>query len=326
MSNFNEYFKNHGAQIMVTRFLGNADAYNPKKKITSLKHSIVEEEPKPASYYIENGLTATHKVRVEYTINDDPEILLSEFEVPKEIDGAFIIEGAYRIATNKLSPDYDCRIKMSGSGEYIINFDYDRRYDIHKQILKVKQVNPETGVPERALEIKYEDIDTLTGDKKELLKLTDRQSKKFQIKLDLDYKPEYITTKLIQECLAFGDDRLRDLVIDKTIDSVPTGFMQFLFKSANNRNYYATRRQIQNYFIKQGKLQEQITSISRLAFRFFKGTQEAKAGESNLQVPPGVNAVNLQSLGSKITIPQSTAFNATFADLIDLADYSKEVV
>lgn len=320
MSNFNEYFKNQGAKIMVTRFLGNADEYNRKKKITSLDYEIVEEELQPASYYIENELTATHKVRVKYTINDDPEILYSEFEVPKEIDGAFIIEGAYRIATNKLSSDYDCRIRMSGSGEYIINFDYDRRYDINKQILKIKRNNSVTGMAERALEIKYEDIDGLTGEKKELLKLTDRQSKKFQIKLDLDYKPEYITTKLIQECLAFGDDRLKDLIIDKTIDSVPTGFMQYLFRSANNRNYYSTRRLIQNYFSKQGKLQDQIVPISRLAFKFFKGTQNAKAGESNLQVPPGINPINLQSLGSKITIPESTAFNATFADLIDFAD------
>ena len=138
MSNFNEYFKSQGAKIMVTRFLGNADEYNHKKKITKLDYEIVEEEPRPASYYIENELTATHKVRVKYTINDDPKLLYSEFEVPKEIDGAFIIEGAYRIATNKLSPDFDCRIKMSGSGEYIINFDYDRRYDINKKILKIK--------------------------------------------------------------------------------------------------------------------------------------------------------------------------------------------
>jgi len=320
MSNFNEYFKNHGAKILVSRFLNSADQYNPKKKITDLKFHIVEEPEKPASYFIENGLTASHKVKIEYTINDDPGILESEFEVPKEIDGAFIIEGAYRIATNKLNPDYDCRIKMSGSGEYIINFDYDRRYDIKTKILKVKRTNFETGYSERAIDIKYDDIDTVTGEKKELLKLTERQSKKFQIKLDLDYKPEYITTQLIQECLAFGDDRLRDLIIDKTIDSVPTGFMQFIFKSNNRRNYYGARKQIQNYFMKQGKLQDQITSITRLSYRFFKGTQEATAGDSNVQVPPGINAMNLGSLGAKVTIPKTTAYNESLSDLIDLAD------
>ena len=140
MSNFNEYFRNRGAKIMVDRFFGAADIFNPKVKIDTLGHSIIDEPEHPASYYIENGLTATHKVRVEYTTTDKPdEMKYSEFEVPKEIDGVFIIEGAYRVATNQMSSDYDCRIRMSGSGDYIINFDFDRRYDIAKKILKIKR-------------------------------------------------------------------------------------------------------------------------------------------------------------------------------------------
>lgn len=323
MSNFNEYFRKQGAGIIVNRFFSAVDGFNPKFKITSLNHEIVEEEPRPASYYMENGLTASHLVRVSYTLNDNPELLYTEFEVPKEIDGAFIIEGAYRIATNQLGSDYDCRIKMSGAGEYIINFDYDRKYDINKRVLKVRKSTLE-GEPvkpnDRGFQIPYDEIDTIEGPKKEFLKLTERQSKKLQIKLDLDYVPEYITTKLIQECLAFGDDRVKDLIIDKTIESVPKGFMQFLFRSSNGRNYFAARRQITNYFTKFGKLQEQMTPITRLSFRFFKGTQEAKSGESNLRVPPGINAVNLQSWGDVISIPPSCAYNATMADLIDISD------
>ena len=272
---------------------------------------------------MENGLTASHLVRVSYTLNDNPELLYTEFEVPKEIDGAFIIECAYRIATNQLGSDYDCRIKMSGAGEYIINFDYDRKYDINKRVLKVRKSTLE-GEPvkpnDRGFQIPYDEIDNIEGPKKEFLKLTERQSKKLQIKLDLDYVPEYITTKLIQECLAFGDDRVKDLIIDKTIESVPKGFMQFLFRSSNGRNYFAARRQITNYFTKFGKLQEQMTPITRLSFRFFKGTQEAKSGESNLRVPPGINAINLQSWGDVISIPPSCAYNTSMSDLIDLAD------
>ena len=319
MSNFNEYFRNRGAKTIVSRFFSSVDGFNPNYKITSISHEVIDEEPRPASYYIENGLTAVHKVRVAYTLNDDPELLYTEFEVPKEIDGVFIIEGAYRIATNQLGSDYDCRIKMSGAGEYIINFDYDRRYDIQKKVLKVKRstLDGPAKPNDRGVDIKYDDIDTVTGEKKELLKLTERQSKKLQIKLDLDYVPEYITTKLIQECIAFGDDRVKDLIIDKTVESVPTGFMQFLFRSSNGRNYFAARRQITNYFTKYNKLQEQMTPISRLAFRFFKGTQEAKSGESNLRVPPGINAINLQSWGDVIAIPPSCAYNTTMADLID---------
>ena len=318
MSNFNQYFRNTGAKIIVDRFFNNVDAYNSEAKITNLTFSFVEEPPYPASYYIENGLTATHKIKLEYTVNNDGELRYSEFEVPKEIDGAFIIEGAYRISTNKLGSDYDCRIKMSGTGDHIINFDFDRKYDIEKSVLKIKKINPDLGISDKPMEFKLDEIDNLTGELKEVLKLSEKQTKKFMVKLDLDYKPEYISKKLIEDCLAFGDDRLRDLIVDKTIESVPSGFMQYIFRNNNGRNYFAARRRITSYWTKYGKLQDQITAISTLAFRYFKGSADSKG--SDLQVPPGVNPINLQSLSNKITIPSSVAFNSSYTDLIDIAD------
>lgn len=320
MSNFNQYFKNTGVKIIVDRFFNKVDAYNPDYKITSLNYSIVEEPPHQASYYIENGLTATHKVQIEYTLNDEDSVRYAEFEVPKEIDGAFIIEGAYRISTNRLGSDYDCRIKMSGTGNYRINFDYDRYYDIQKQEVVIKRINPDLGFSEKSKTIQLEDLDEVFNNPKtkELLKLTERQTKKFMIKLDLDYKPEYITTRLIQDCLAYGDDRLRDLIIDKTIESVPTSFMQYLFRDSNGRNYFAARRRITSYFTKLNKIQDRVTAITNLCLRFWKGSKDAKCSE--LQVPPGVNAINLEAIGNKITIPESVAYNQSFSDLIDIAD------
>lgn len=151
-------------------------------------------------------------------------------------------------------------------------------------------------------------------EKKELLKLTEKQSKKFMIKLDLDYKPEYITPKLIDECIAFGDDKIRDLIIDKTIESVSTSFMQYIFKDNNKRNFYLARRRITNYFTKYNKLQEQTTAITSLCAKFWR------LGSTELQIPPGVNSVNLESFKSKIQISPSVAYNTTFSDLIDIGD------
>lgn len=316
MSNFNEYFKNTGSGIIVNRFFGTADEYNPDYKITKISHEIIEEAPYPASYYIENSLTATHKVKVTYFINDDPEAKFTEFEVPKEIDGTFIIEGSYRISTNKLNSDYDCRFRILGTGDHKITFDYDRYYDIDKGILKIKKLNEDLGVTDHGLEIKLPMIQGILGDpnKKEFLRLTDKQSKKLQIKLDLPELPEYITQDLIEKCIAFGDDRIKDLIIDKSIDSVPASFMQFLFKENNGRNFFLTRRQIRSYFTKWNKLQDTTTSINNLCSRFWR------LGSTELQIPPGVNAVNLESFKSKIQISKSVAYNATMADLIDIAD------
>ena len=133
MSNFNEYFRNQGAGELVKKFLRNPDIYS-KKKITSMKWKILDEPPQPSSYYIENGETAVWRVQIEYTIDDKPEILYSVFEIPKEIDGAFIIEGSYRIATNKLGADWNCRIMISGRGDHKIQFDYQRQYDTEKKV------------------------------------------------------------------------------------------------------------------------------------------------------------------------------------------------
>lgn len=320
MSNFNGYFKERGAKELVAKFLIAPDIYSPTKKITSLTHEIVEEAPQPASYYIENKLTASWKVRVIYTIGDDPTLLYSTFEIPKEIDGVFIIEGAYRIATNQLDKDWNCRIMLSGvRKDQKIQFDKARQYDVNKKILKLR-VDENDNFLMRATEVAYDDIDNYPN--KAVLKLTPEQSKKFAIKLDLDYYPEYITTKLINECLEFGDDKLKDLIIDKSIESVPVSFMNYMLHSPGGKggNLINARRAIANYYKQNGKLQEELNPISTLAFRFFKGTPEAKKGDANLQVPPGINAINLESIGQKIAIKDTVAYNASMADLIDLAD------
>ena len=319
MSNFNQYFKKTGAGIMVDKFFAGIDLYDKVYKMTDLKWHIDNEVPKPSTYYIENGLTATFKVIVEYKINNKPEVLTTSFEVPMEIDGVFIIEGAYRIATNTLNSDYDCRIRMSGTGAYIINFDYDRRYDIAKKVLTIKRINPDLGLQENVKSIRLDDIDNQTGPEKELLKLSERQQKKFMIKLDLDYKPEYISKRLIEDCLAFGDDRTRDLIIDKKIDSVPQGFMNFLFGN-RGKNYFPVRRTMSSYWVRFHKLQDPVNSITNLCIKHWKGSSDNSKGGSEIQVPPGINALNITALSSKIQIPKTVAFNKTFTDLIDIAD------
>lgn len=316
MSNFNEYFKNKGLKIIVDKFFDGADSYDPDNKITSLRYELVNEDPLPSSYYVENELTASHKVKVYYTINNEKTEKETEFEIPKEIDGVFIIEGSYRISTNKLGNDYDCRMRLVGVGDHIVNFDYDRRYDVDKKSLRLRKYNKEAGVVERYIEIPYDKIDEYKD--KEDLRLTPKQIKKLEIKLDLDYKPEFITRKLINECIAFGDDREKDLIIDKSIDSVSQGFMQFLFRDNNGRNFYGAKKRIMTYFSKYHKLQEQTNSITSLAYRFWKGNSDATSKE--LQIPPGVNAMNLESIRSKITIADTVAYNTTMSDLIDIAD------
>lgn len=316
MSNFNDYFKNTGLKRMVEKFLDGADAYNPDYKITKLDYEIVPDPGYPASYYIENDLTATFKVRISYELNNSGELRYSEFEVPKEIDGTFIVEGAYRIATSKLGKDYECRIYKSGSGNQQVVFDYDRVYNIDKQVLNIKRIDPNLGISDKPIEIGLNDLDSYLADstKREILRLTDRQVKKLQVKLNLDYTPEFIDKKIIDKCLELGDDRVHDFIVDKSIDSVPASLMNFLFKDDNGMNFFSARKRIRSYFIKYNKLQESLTAITSLCARFFR------LGSQELQIPPGVNAINLESFKSKIQINTSVAYNTSMTDLIDIAD------
>ena len=245
MSNFNDYFKSAGLKRIVDKFITDADIYNPDYKITKLSYKILDDPGYPASYYFENDLTSEFKILVEYELNNSGDTLEAEFSVPKELDGTFIINGTYRISTSKLGKDLECRIYNQGGGARQVIFDYFRYYNIDDKELVIKNIDPNLGISDKNLNIPYNEINSsLEGEKKEALKLTEKQSKKFQIKLDLDEYPEYITQELIDKCIELGDDRVHDFIIDKTIDSVPTSFMNFLFKSDNGANFYSVRKKI----------------------------------------------------------------------------------
>lgn len=324
MSNFNEYFRSVGAKRIVDKFFSNVDRYNQENKIKDLDFEIVEDN-KPASYYIENEETASFVVKVYYSTAKNPDQQdVTEFEIPREIDGAFIIEGSYRIAINQLDGDFDCRISMSGSGNRTVHFDFNREYDITNGVLKVAKPgeNGELVQGQKPIEIKLDNIDSVDPETKELLKLTDTQIKKLQIKLDLDYKPEYITKRLIEDCIAFGDDREKDLIVDKKINSVAVSFFNYLLGVGKTfkANFYGTANQIQNYYQKFNKLPNPVSTITNLAFKFFKGSTDISSKDTKLQISPGINAINLESIGNKVTIRDSVAMNPTFTDLIDVAD------
>lgn len=323
MSNFNQYFKNTGAQLMIDSFFVGIDQYSDNK-LTDLEWEI-EDELKSASYYIENRETASFKVKLKYTINWDGEVRFSSFEVPKEIEGAFIIDGAYRLAINQLRKDQECRFYLPPQvGKRSIKFDYDRSYQLSNSTLVIRRTNPDLGLPEKVREYSLDEIGRVSGLEKEALRLTEHQSKKLQIKLDLDYSPEFITKDLIEKCINFGDDRLHDFIVDKKIESVAQGFRSYLLQGNKGRNLGSTKKRISEYWKKQGKLQEEedggIKTLTMLCKRYWKGSSNNSEGGSDLQINPGVNAINIQSISSKIQIPDSVAYNNSFSDLICIGD------
>ena len=162
MSNFNEFFKNKGLKTLIDKFVVLADGYSKdnstKHRITNLKYWIEKEPNHTASYFIDNKLTASHLVKITYDLDNDGTIRESEFEIPREIDGAFIIEGSYRVSTNRLGNDYDCRMNFNGPGDRVVKFDYDRRYDIDKKQLKLRYFNTDLGIKDEEIVIPYDEI------------------------------------------------------------------------------------------------------------------------------------------------------------------------
>lgn len=312
MSNFNEYFRSKGLKRIVDEFLDGIDAYSDTK-ITKLDYKIKDDLNHPANYYIENKLTAEFRVVVEYEQDGDGLIKESEFAVPKEIEGAFIMDGAYRISTATLGRDFECRIYDQGSGTRGITFDFSRRFDFNSYTLVVTNIDPTLGfINEKNIEIPYSQLDEISGPKREVLRLTEKQRKKFQIKLDLDYDPEFITRRLIDDCKKMGDDRVHDYIIDKTIDTVASSFMYYLFTADKRKNFYTTKSKLRSNYTRYGRINlSYLTSLCNAYFR---------KGSSELQIPPGINPINLDSFKNKIQINPSVAYNPTMSDLIDIAD------
>jgi hypothetical protein len=319
MSNFNSFFKNEGAKRLVELFFSGADSYTKgKKNLTDLKFKV-EEDNFPASYYMENGLTASFRVVLYYTVNYGTEVFTTYFEIPREIDGNFIIDGAYRLATNTLGNDWDCRINMTKKRSDI-NFDYNRVYNIKTSTLTIKRQDPSLKVNERVKTYKLDEIDQVHGMERELLKLTDKQMKKLMTKLDLDYTPYYISKQLIEDCIAYGDDKLKDLIIDKTIESTPASFMKYL-TDGRDKKYWKATTKIANYWVKNGKLPPApINYITSLCKRYFKGSSDQKKGDNSVSISTGLNPVNMQSLSNRIQIPKSVAYNSSFSDLICIGE------
>ena len=318
MNNFNSFFRNEGAKKLVDLFFSGADSYTKgKKALTELKFKV-EEENFPASYYVENNLTASFRVNLFYTVNYGTEVLTTYFEVPREIDGNFIIDGAYRLGTNYLGNDWDCRINMSKKRNDI-NFDFNRVYNINTATLTIKRQDPNLGITERNKTYKLDDIDKVHGMERELLRLTDKQTKKLMIKLDLDYTPYYISKQLIEDCIAYGDDKLKDLIIDKTIESVPASFMKYL-AGGKDKKYWKVTTKIANYWVKNGKLPNPVNYITSLCKRYFKGSSDQKKGDNSVSISTGLNPINMEALTNRLQIPDSVAYNSTFADLICIGE------
>lgn len=316
MSNFNEYFRTTGLKRFIDEFLDGVDEYS-ESKITKLNYKIRDDLNYPTNYYLENKLTAEFRVKVEYEQDGDGVIKEAEFAVPMEIEGAFIMDGAYRLSTATLGRDFECRIYDQGSGTRGITFDYNRRFDFDSWSLLITNIDPTLGfINEKNLELPFSDIDDLVNSvddpKRELLRLTEKQRKKLQIKLDLDYDPEFITQALIEKCRAMGDDRVYDYIIDKTIDTVASSFMHYVFTADRRKNFYTTKSKIRSNYIRYGRLN--LSYITSLCNRYFR------KGSSELQIPPGINPINLDSYKSKIQLNPTVAYNISMSDLIDLAD------
>lgn len=300
-------------------FLTGVDQYCSDTKITKLNYYIEDEdESHTATYYIENGLSSEFNVRVDYELNNDGEIRTDYARFPKEINNTFIVDGDYRISTSVLVKDNEVRFKtetVAGRDLTFVTFDYNRKYITNTQTLIITNLDQfiEGSVIKRK-DITIDEIDDIlkTEEGKKLLKLSKRQSLKLQIKLNLDFAPEYIDGKLLSACNGVEDDRKFDYVVDKSIRTSVQLMMDFMMKDNNRENFRKTKRAMTTYFTRYKKLQ--LSYLTNLAHRF------VKKGSAEIQIPPGINPINLDGFKSKIQISEFVAYNNTLSDLIDIAD------
>jgi DNA-directed RNA polymerase beta subunit len=276
--------------------------------ISLVSYDIVDEGDIQLSDIMkENGTLSYQLILKMSCLSKDGTTERSEYvlQIPRMINNVFVIEGKSRIATNLMVNDGECRIYPRN-----IVIDYNRRirwsfpkgvtHSYEGEFFKVTTYDLDgnqiefMGIPEN-----YETY-------KDLLKLTEKQIWKLQIKLGRANIPEYLTYDLVGDLYNFGPDIRKDLIIDKRISTIEDDFIHYLYIGESKRKVIIGAQS----FFKTGLVN--FNALQSIINSYFKA-----AKSKCVEIPSSINPLIYDALKYKVVLPISTAYNATFTDLID---------
>lgn len=283
---------------VVSRILGFVDTFSNEYKIIDHKVSIDDSDLADPGSYVSTYSTCAFRVDVQYTLNND-DIRDFSFEIPRMINGLFIIKGKYKLINRYLTDDNVC-IKMGDYFRFKFGFSYN---------FVSKVFNYFDYVNDDDYNLTYEEVEQQFP---ELLEFNEYQSWKMKILLDLDYLPSKLTQELA--------DKLIDIKIDAN-DAINKRILSIdsILVSALHRSALDIAKLLQSNFYKYG-------TISGVPFQTFidKIFYNQGSETNTINTSSNVNPYSFDSMNQKVVLEHTKIegvkpqeFSESLMDLID---------
>lgn len=280
----------------------------------------IESDRLSTSELIANSLSDLSQINVVTRIKDkdgDSYEVENILEVPRMSDGMFIINGGYRMCSNRMDASSTCRLYKSSWNALRFCFDWNTyvRFIPYTQGSIPSTIDECSQCLLHFVDLDYNEYEVELTDEncekyKDFLELTDDQLWRIQIRLDKKLDSPYITRDLVAELYASKDDRYDDSIVSKQISTFERDFKSHMY---NPNTIKKVITGINSKFLNTGKV-------------FLKDLQTAiksyfsSAKSSFIEIPSNVNPIVYDSLKSKIKLQDYVSYNKSFADIIDPAN------
>lgn len=283
---------------IIDKILEYTHKFSDYYKIVSHEVNIDDSDLTDLGSYISTYSTCAFNVEVIYTLNDGDERQFS-FEVPRMVNGVFIISGKYRLINKYLNDDTQC-IRIGDKFRFSTNLGYN---------LITKIFNHYDWDNDDRYAVDFEGLKEQLPD---FVKLNERQSWKLKVLLDLDYLPTEITEDIL--------DKLSMDIVDNNdvLNKKVVGIENILFDTLN-KIALDIAKEGQHNFKKYGTvspvgIQQAINKI------FYNQGSELHAINNS----DNVNPYSFDSINQKIQLPVNNVdniyaqkYDESLAEIID---------
>lgn len=193
------------------------DKYSEYYKFKDIQVTVDDSDVLDIGSYVSTRSTCEFTVVVDYLLEGEEQYRTFYLGVPRMIDGVFIINGKYKLLSRELGEDNQCR----WWGEWF-RFKWGLSYNYETGLISVR--DDEDG---ETYDLSYEDFIKYYPEKAEL---SEHQSAKLKIKLNLNYFPKKITKELLDSLDKI--DASKTDILDKRILSIESILLNTLRSNA----------------------------------------------------------------------------------------------
>jgi DNA-directed RNA polymerase beta subunit len=284
---------------IIKRVLTRLSRFSENYEITNSKITIDDSGIQDLGTYVSTFTTCAFLVTVEYELNGE-EWRDFTFEVPRMINGMFIIGGKYKLINRYLTYDNECIRK----GKYL-DFYYGFTLNLNTQTFYIH--DDEEDLHEEVT------FDELKSQYPEYLKLNEKSQWKLKIFYNLDKLPEILTDELVT--LLINNPPIFDDSLNKRIISVDQILLEALRKSIKDITKSASHNFYQYGTISSHAFQGLIDKI------FYNQGTDWNTINTSINVNPySLDSVNQKVIIEDITVGRNTysqKYNESLADIID---------